>query len=48
MGPSRFTEEQIIGILKEGEAGLAVKELCPKHGICDQTYYRWKSRFGGL
>jgi len=48
MKRSRFSEEQIIGILKVGEAGLAVKELCRKHGICEQTYYRWKSKYGGL
>ncbi len=44
----RFTDEQIIGILKEAEAGLKVGELCRKHGISDATYYNWKSKFGGM
>ena len=48
MKQSRYREEQIIGVLKEGEAGVAVKELSRKHGICDQTYYRWKAKYGGL
>lgn len=44
----RFKEEQIIKILKERETGLPVKELIRKHGITEQTYYRWKSKFGGM
>lgn len=44
----RFTEEQIIGVLKEAEAGMKVADLCRKHGISDATYYNWKARFGGM
>lgn len=44
----RFTEEQIIGILKENEAGVRVQDLVRRHGVSMQTIYRWKSRFGGM
>lgn len=44
----RFTEEQIIGILKEAEAGKKVAELCRQHGIAEATYYKWTAKFGGM
>ena len=44
----RFTDEQIIGILKENEAGITVKGLCRKHGMSDATYYKWKAKFSGM
>ena len=48
MRRSRFTEEQIVGILKEQEAGVPTAELCRRHGISDQTFYNWKRKYGGL
>lgn len=45
---NRFTEEQIIGVLKEAEAGMKVAEICRKYGISDATYYNWKAKFGGM
>ena len=48
MKRSRFSEEQIIGILKEHQVGLGAKELCRKHGISDATFYKWCSRYGGM
>jgi putative transposase len=48
MKRSRFREEQIIGILREQEAGLAVTELCRKHGVSSPTFYKWKAKYGGL
>ncbi len=45
---NRFTEEQIIGVLKEAEAGVKIADLCRKHGISDATYYDWKAKFGGM
>jgi putative transposase len=48
MKRSRFTEAQIISILKEHQAGLGAKELCRKHGVSDATFYKWRARFGGM
>lgn len=48
MKRSRFSETQIVGILKEADAGLKVTEVCRKYGISDATYYNWKKKYGGL
>ena len=48
MKRSRFTEQQIFAILKEGEASGTVKEVCRRHGVSPATFYKWKSRYGGL
>ena len=48
MKRSKFSDEQILAIVKEGEAGRKVADLCRAHGITEQTYYRWKSKYGGL
>lgn len=44
----RFTEEQIIGFLKEADAGMPVKDLCRRHGFSEASYYLWRSKFGGM
>ena len=44
----RFSEEQIIGFLREADAGLPIKELCRKHGFSEASYYLWRSKFGGM
>jgi putative transposase len=48
MKPSRFTEEQIIGILKKAQAGMKIVDLCRMHGISDATFYNWRSKYGGM
>jgi putative transposase len=48
MKAKRFTEEKIIAVLKEAEAGAKTKELCRKHGISDATFYNWKAKYGGM
>ena len=48
MKRARFSEDQIIGVLKEAEAGAKVSELCRQHGISDATFYTWRSKYGGL
>lgn len=48
MKKSRFTETQIVSILKQQEAGLSVKDICREHGLSEATFYNWKSKYGGM
>jgi len=48
MKKSRFSEQQIISILKQADAGVKVQDLCRQHGISDATYYKWNSKYGGM
>jgi putative transposase len=48
MKSSRFSEEQIIGILKQAQAGMKIVDLCRMHGVSDVTFYKWRSKYGGL
>jgi putative transposase len=48
MKRSRFSDEQIIGVLKEHQAGVTAADLCRKHGVSDATFYKWRSKYGGM